>query len=234
LTLTFGMRCHEAMRTWALLFLFAAGCFSSHTGEIETARKAEIYRIRDLTFSKMVMPTCVDPPTGQLQPPGQRRVGDTDVLQPCGMVIAQLTANSSMQQFIAQVCGGVDDAACLNRFEQMFLARLRDRYGFADWNEVSNKCTAYPVDCKQWSQIEFWTLESHNANVTKWGEAQMERTNEQYQAQFEQAYVEELEHRQRVAAVFQGFADGLAASAPAPTVHCTSNTYGSMTTTTCN
>ncbi len=62
----------------------------------------------------------------------------------------------------------------------------------------------------------------------------MQRANDAYQVQFEQAYEEELEHRQRVASALSAFGQAMSATtASQPTVHCTSNTIGTMTTTNC-
>jgi len=112
----------------------------------------------------------------------------------------------------------------------MFVARLQDRYGFADWNWVINKCTAFPADCKQWSWIELWSIESHNDAVLEWTQRAMAQTQAHYQAEYERAYAEEVDRRRRVGAALQAFGNSMAQ----PKIHCTSTTAGTVTTTNCN
>jgi hypothetical protein len=213
---------------------WASGCFSGRTGEIETARQAEINRVGELAASKIIRPSCSDDPQAN-DPPSQRRVafGTSSIVQPCGMIVAEVLAKSNLEQFVQVVCGGNDDGGCLAKGWDMFIARLEERYVFANWTEVANKCRAHPVECKQWSSVELWALMSHNDGVSAWASDALAATNQRYQAQLEAAYQEERERRQRVGAALAAFGNALAPQ-PATNMNCTSNTVGTVTTTSCH
>jgi hypothetical protein len=233
---------------------FVPACFSSRAPQIEAERSAEmqqigvnahadIDRVYESVVQKSIVPLCSNAPDAPLSPPSQHSVRVTDhfVMAPCGTIATEVLTEDAIKQFIDAICGGTDGPDCATKLREMFLARLRERYGMTDWSEVSNKCTAYPMKCQTWINIELWALASHNDAVGKWGEQQyaqanerhrrrLQETSDRYQTELDQAYAEELEHRRRVGAALQVFANAMAQP---PTVHCTSNTIGTMTTTNC-
>jgi hypothetical protein len=216
--------------------LTLSGCFSSRRGEIETARQTELARVTGMALAKLISPDCTEsPPTPE--PPGTRpfKVGERTGMQPCGLVAAEILAPNELTRFVDGMCAGREDATCDQRLLETFMARLRERYVFADWTAVDNKCTAHPLDCRQWLQVELWAIDSHNEGVVDWNKRTLQQTNDRYAAEFERAYAEEAEHRQRIGAALGAFSSAMSsAMAPTPTVHCTSNTVGITTTTSCH
>jgi hypothetical protein len=208
------------------------GCFHDRTGAVQQARQAEIDRVGAMGQSKLIMSFCSED-MDEFSKPSQHvvtRENGTRVTQPCGMVAMEILAQDSIAAFIRDVCGGTDSPECGKAHWEMFLARLQERYAFADWSWVLNKCKAYPVECKQWTWIELWATESHNEGVIGWTRSTMSQTNDRYQAAYDRAYLEEVEERRRVGAALSAFGSAMA---PKPAVHCTSNTFGTTTSTTC-
>src|SRR5262249_31783605 len=136
------------------------------------------------------------------------------VKQRCGMVVVEILADAAISRFVREVCGGTDNPDCGQRLWEMFVARLQERYAFANWGDVVNKCKAYPVECKQWIQIELWATNSHNEGVLGWTRTAFAEANTKYQAEYERAYEEELDRRRRLGAALQAFG---ASVAPKPT-----------------
>jgi hypothetical protein len=221
-----------------VLGFVASGCLSSSVSALDEQRRAAMFQIRDLFSSKVVRPSCGDDPKAPPAPPSVRAVeGLPQVRQPCGLVTVELEEPAAIAKFTLEICAGIRDSACESRYRDTFMARLEDRYAFADWNVVANKCRAYPVDCKDWFLVELWVLKSHNDGVSAWGRQQMEQANASYMAAYEQAYAEDAERRSRWAGALRAIGSGISgglAPTQSPTVHCVSNTYGTTSNTTCN
>lgn len=214
-----------------LICLALAGCVSERNVEIETSRQHEVDRIHGLAVSKLVMPECNNAKRapGDYSPPSTHQVqsGTMTVSQPCGLISVEMMSDLELTKLVATLCTGISQAACGNRVQETFFARLRERYGFTDWAAVSNRCTAYPIDCK-WMNIELWAIESHNAAVVQWAQQSYRQTNERYQEEFDKAYAAEEEQRRRALSAFA------TAITPPPSVQCTSSTIGTTTTTNCH
>jgi hypothetical protein len=249
------------MRGWSRVLLvfiaLACGCFQSRRPQIEAQREAETERLKsearadivhiyELVVQKTIRATCTDDPNAKPQPPATvaATAGSRTVEQQCGLVVVEILSDEAVKQFITEICGGTDDATCTEKLRQTFLARLRERYTLADWAAVADRCTAHPVDCKLWFNIELWAMGSHNQAVSAWAQEEYEQAtkrfgnklqnaNDRYAVELENADLEELEHRRRVGAAFAAFSNAMVQPQPT-TVHCTSNTIGTMTNTTCN
>ncbi len=212
--------------------LCLASASSSGTARVQNAQQAHGDQIREWGLSKLITSFC----DGSQEPsdPSTHRVqvhsNGVSVQQPCGMVVVEILSDEAITTFLKKVCGGTNSPECAQQHQDMFLARLEERYAFANWGLVLNKCKAYPIECKRWMNIEFWATESHNEGVLEWARTAFAQSNEYYQAQYEQAYAEERERRQEIGVAAQAFA---AAFAPKPSINCTTNTFGSTSTTTC-
>ncbi|HZI45437.1 MAG TPA: hypothetical protein VFD53_09465 [Ilumatobacter sp.] len=221
----------KAIATSAVLLL--VGCLSSRLSAIDEARSNEIRRVGHRGMGKLVMPSCTTAaqPSALSAPSIQYANQDgIQIEQRCGLVAVDVLSESGIETFIRTVCNGTDGPECGSSLAAMFLARLRDRYKFADWSYIQNKCTAYPVDCQQWVNIEYWAIESHNRAVVDWTQTAFDQTNSRYQGEYERAYIEEADRRRRVGAALQAFGTAMA---PKPAIHCTSHTIGATTTTNC-
>jgi hypothetical protein len=211
--------------------VFIAACVSSQTAEIESARQAEIDRVADRALRKLITASCSEDKASQDSPSMRRvRYGDTVLVQACGMITVEVLAEVKVQQFTGEVCGGQDGPECGAKLWDMFIARLGERYVFADWKKVTTKCRAHPIECKTWSSIELWAMDSHNDGVKQWASEEFDETNKRYAAEFERAYAEESERRQRIGDAFAAMGKAIA---PPPRINCTANTYGTTTTMNC-
>ncbi|HEY1812980.1 MAG TPA: hypothetical protein VGG74_11585 [Kofleriaceae bacterium] len=217
-----------------LASLVLAACYSS--AQLETQRHTEIDRVANEGYAQLVVPACTSAST-TMEPPGMtihRFPNGQEARVGCGLVLAKLLAPAEMQRFVAEICHGVDDDVCSGNFVQMFLAQLRERYTFADWSAVEERCTAHPIDCKQWVNIELWAIDSHDDGVVKHAKAQMNGVNDRYFASEAQQQAEHDRHMAAIGAVLQGAAQGMAEASQQPqTVNCTSNTIGTSTYTSC-
>ena len=68
-------------------------------------------------------------------------------------------------KFQSELCGKRTD--CDAQFNEMFVARLIERYVLADWRAINLHCKAYPMECNSFSALEGWSRESHNKNVAR-------------------------------------------------------------------
>ncbi|MCX5743024.1 MAG: hypothetical protein NT062_11065 [Proteobacteria bacterium] len=223
---------------WAWLLLLG-GCFSASdaTVVIEYDRRENVGRVNELTLARWISPACdgvadhapsthlVDPPPGVLH----------GVRQACGMIVSEILNDTAIKNFEDRVCDGADTPACGAIFADMFLARLRERYVYANWDRVLLHCRAYPIPCKSWHKLETWARESHNQAVRTWHDAAIAAVNTRAQKEVDEAVErEEAESRSRWRAIaegLKGFTEG--ALRRPTTIHCTSNNTGSTTTTEC-
>lgn len=205
---------------------------SAREGDVRSARNNDIARIHRFAVTQIVVAECpmsAGAP-GQATPPGFHMVheGGEEVRQGCGSLVAEITGDAAVRSFVSTVCGGIDSKECTDRFTQMVLARLQERYRFANWQSVSNKCAAYPVDCAHWAEVEMWVRESHNSAVVEWAKTSYAERDREASAQIDGIRREE---DTRTRAAFAAFSQALT---PPPTVHCTSQTMGSTTQTECH
>jgi len=181
-------------------------------------------------------------------PPGVHVVdagGGVEVRQACGLVANEVYAPGYVSRFAHEVCGLNDDKlddACNKRFTDMFIARLSERYASASWSAVSQHCTAYPLECNTPIAIERNLLASHNAGIQAWYSGAVAYAQARQQAYFQQeaaaqaqAVEEHREERRRFWANVGNAVSAMGqAMAPPPSINCTSNTFGTMTTTNCH
>lgn len=179
-------------------------------------------------------------------PPATHRVdvGSDKVDQHCGLVFNEVFSDRYVAAFTREVCGatdGVATEACSERLVKTYVARLSERYAGADWVAVNNKCTAYPIECRDGRALERILLASHNASVLAWHDQAVYsarlgayRAQADAQAADNQATARgEAEDRARaqgIGAAMQTLGKSLA---PPPTINCTSNAVGASTVTTC-
>jgi hypothetical protein len=177
-------------------------------------------------------------------PPGVRVVdagGGLEVRQACGLVAYEIYTPTYVQRFKHEVCGLADDAAmsdeCTKRFTDMFIARLSERYASANWTAVSQHCTAYPLDCNTPVAIERNLLAAHNAGVQAWYAGAVAYVQARQQAYYQQEAAAQAqaveEHREERRRFWGNVGRAMAAMVPPPSISCTSNTFGTMTTTRC-
>lgn len=104
----------------------------------------------------------------------QRRHADAMIYS--NSVADAMTALEFKKQFATEICevkGDIKRApkkvreACGNKWEQAFVAKLVERYTYADRESVTLKCKANPIQCKDPNTLENWARESHNSNVQK-------------------------------------------------------------------
>lgn len=164
--------------------------------------------------------------------------------QACGLVAYEVYTPTYLARFAHEICGQSDDnldAACSKRFTDMFVARLSERYASANWAAVSQHCAAYPLECNTPLAIERQLLASHNAGIQSWYAGAVAYAQARQEAQYEQereAQARQAERSREDRRQFWmnfGNAMGAAGQAmqPTPSVSCTSNTYGTTTTTRC-
>ena len=124
-------------------------------------------RIYQPAIAAMVDPACT--PGQRPSPPAIHvaRWNNVSVNQGCGLVSDEVLTQASHAEFVDKVCAGQDGDDCSKRFIAMFVARLGERYTLADWQFVSNKCTAHPIECQTWRNVELWALDSHNTAVIR-------------------------------------------------------------------
>ncbi|HPH64583.1 MAG TPA: hypothetical protein PLF40_02520 [Kofleriaceae bacterium] len=100
--------------------------------------------------------------------PGQFIVSDdygTEAVQACGLIATTVEAPAFRAKFQSELCGKRTD--CDAQFNEMFVARLIERYVLADWRAINLHCKAYPMECNSFSALEGWSRESHNKNVAR-------------------------------------------------------------------
>jgi hypothetical protein len=183
------------------------------------------------------VPTDGDPPSVHVVD-----AGGVEVKQACGLVAYEVYAPAYLLRFSREVCGIADNApmtdACGKRFTDMFIARLSERYASANWSAVSQHCTAYPLDCDTPVAIERNLLASHNAGIQAWYAGAVAYAQARQEAQYEQereAQARMAEQRRNDRRRFwQGVGNALSAMGPPPSIQCTSNTWGTTTTTNCH
>lgn len=216
-----------------LSLALAAACVKDRTTPVEQSHERALNEAHEAGLSKMVMPECEDR-MGQDHPPSEHTVRQRGnrTQQRCGMVTFEVTSDDFFSDFLRDVCRGVDGEDCAETYRRMFFARIAERYPFADWDWVLNRCDAYPARCQQFAWIELWALESHNEGVIQFTEIAMERATAEHRAAYSPAYLAEMEERRRRADAIGAAFEGLA-GAGRDTVTCTTTGYGATATTTC-
>ena len=141
-------------------------------------------------------------------------------------VVAELTSEEYVLKFREVVCGGdpktfekwpkTKHEGCVRKYRDTFLAKLAEKYPATAWQEVSNWCTANPIDCVNWEKIEDAVSNNEDIQI---GRAKSRREAERRQ-----------KNAQAVAAILKGIGDGMAGRRD---VSCTSNQVGSTTYTNC-
>jgi hypothetical protein len=243
-------------RPWLVMWLLSA-CASRAApppptpppaAKYDPARDPLIGPITVRAAQAFVAESCRDgdvPRGSPSEPPSKHTVdvGSTKVDQPCGLVFNEVFDSAYTANFARVVCGLNEEKltdACSKRFIEMYMARLSERYPGADWASVNQKCTAYPLECRDGRALERLLLASHNVGIQAWyyqavefARANAYRAQAAAQAaelQIQERRAEERREKARaMGAALQGLGDALSP----PTIRCTSNTVGSSTYTNC-
>ena len=155
---------------------------------------------------------------------------DEDDDHECGTIIADIYKETPT--FIKAVCKGKPGTPeCREKFVNMIIARWRQRYPHADWDQANLWCQANPAVCDLSTMagaanFELQLLQSHNNYIF----AKAKLDHDQIQAE------EALDSQRRAKIIgdaFKAFGDGLQKSSQQQ-VHCQSSTYGPTTYTDCN
>jgi hypothetical protein len=211
----------------ALLMLWTGCGLFPQQNQMAGRRQTAVQHASDAEKAALVIPVCSKESSG-----GTGALVKDGITHRCGSVWVEISTDKARGEFLSTVCGGVDDESCGKIYSKMFLARLTERYTFADWTVVVRKCDAYPVECRDWGKVERWTLDTHNDEVLKRAQRAAEATHQRYVEARQRAIAEQQESNRKAMLILSGALDGL--SAPYKnTVNCTSNTYGSTTQTTC-
>lgn len=141
----------------------------------------------------------------------------------CGLVTVEMNSTPYVEGFVASVCKGVSDESCERAYQQTFVARLIERYGFANADRVSLTCQAHPQQCMTMKGLEHEMMRSHNAELLARFDAAMEERRAA-------AAREAEEDRAAWGRALGQLADDLR---PPPAVNCHSYTVGDSTNTTC-
>jgi hypothetical protein len=170
-------------------------------------------------------------------------VGSSRVEQSCGLVFNEVFDGAYIANFAKVVCGLANEKLtneCSKRFLEMYVARLAERYTGADWAAVNQKCTAYPIECRDGRALERLLLASHNAGVQGWyyqaaeaARANAYRAQAAAQAADLQAQEQRAEQRRERARAIGAALQTMGQALSPPTIQCTSNTVGTSTYTNC-
>lgn len=221
-------RRHGTLLMLALLAL-AAGCgLFPQQNHMAAQRRTAVQQASDAEKAALVIPVCSKESSG-----GTGVLVKDGITHRCGSVWVDISTEKARAEFLSAVCGGVNDESCGKSYSKMFLARLTERYTFADWTAMLRKCDAYPVECRNWGNVERWALDTHNDEVIKRAQRAAEATNQRYVEAQQRAIAEQQESNRKAALILSGALEGLAAPQK-NTLNCTSNTYGSTTQTTCH
>lgn len=189
--------------------LLAVGCAHRRPAATVTTSPAHDRQRADTrawTAQSTVVPTC----DGQETSPSFRGS------KPCGLVAAEVFETDFVQVFIAQVCGGALDDVCESKHRSMFLARIEERYPYADYGAVDRHCEAWPLKCQNDRDLELIVLVSHNDGVRAEADRRLaqidadearaiDRAERRERERLEQERIAEEDERRRMAA----FADGM-------------------------
>lgn len=162
----------------------------------------------------------------------------------CGLILNEITAPEYMATFTSQVCGGVDDDACKTRHHDMFVARVEERYPYADYDAVARHCKAWPLKCQSARDLELNVLISHNRGVSYAANQRLAELQAQEQQAYEQAAEQrrvseeaeraaEAERAEQRRQMWKAVGQAISDSQPERTNCTTTPTYGGGSRTNC-
>lgn len=222
------------MKTLIVMMVVSAGCglFPQQHNQMAAQRRHAIQQAANSELAALVVPLCSD----DVKQGGTGTVVREGIEHRCGSVWFDISAPKVSDDFLRSICGGVDDEKCGEAYSKMFMARMAERYTLADWSFVLRKCDAYPIECKNWGQVELWTLDSHNDAVFARARSAAEATDQSYREAHQRAIAAQQESNRRALLILAGALDGL--SAPyryqnQTRLNCTSSTFGNTTQTSC-
>jgi hypothetical protein len=212
--------------------LAAFACSSApHDIQLQPEAAPEARRVATIATSYEIAEECnKNAEESTLDGRTSRHIVETaygEAVQSCGLISTELGSERFVEDFVRTTCGGQDSETCSTTYLEMFYARLRERYSFADWDWMVNHCKGYPSECSVLRTVELWALDLHNRAVDRWASVEMERANAR-------AYALEAERRRAEAAAVKNVVDAFLAAARRPTLHCTTmSTGGGFSTTDC-
>jgi hypothetical protein len=116
---------------------------------------------------------------------------------PCGLISAEVFHPDFVHVFAARVCSGSLDATCEERHQQMFFARVEERYTHADYDAVDRHCQAWPLKCQSARDLELIVLASHNDSVRANGQSRLAQIDADEERAFDRAERREHERLER-------------------------------------
>jgi hypothetical protein len=200
---------------------------------------AQTLEVEQYTVTTTVSASCNDgekvqrPGDVTFDPPGKREVVfDGDFAeQPCGLIAIEVGSEKFRQRFVRRLCADGVTEKCGKQYTDMFLARLTQRYTFADWQQLYLQCRAYPIECGEFITLEQWIVASHNTGLRAWGQRQKSLIRRRAASDIRAAYLEQQRQFQRGMAAFAAAAEGMANTYRKK---CTSKVSGSTVTTYCD
>ena len=194
-----------------LACLIASGCVGERAQPGAGSGPVAGDQVAAIAGPKLIASRC-DGSAGWTRPSYQEVQGlGVRTLQQCGMVAVAVLADEAVRGFVHEVCAGAAGPGCRRALWRMFLARLQDRYAFADWRRIGTQCRLHPRSCRGWIEIELRAARSHNQAVLRWTSAALTAPHDL--VGYERAFAEELDHRRRTGPVGEPLAD---ADDPAP------------------
>lgn len=164
---------------WAVVVALGllAGCSSQ---AIDDRAYAQVADVRSAGSRAEVRPTCPDPAR--------------PLTAECGLLAEGLRSEEFLRKFEQAHCQGLTAEACLERHDEYYARRLRERYHAANTASVDQVCDARPDRCDDPVDYERLLLRSHNARIT-------ERVTEASHAIEAERVVAQRRHREGQAAV---------------------------------
>ena len=93
---------------------------------------------------------------GKQAPPGHHL--KQNVRQRCGLILNEIATADYWARFVESLCAGQADDQCRRKFNEMFAARMSERYTMANSAALETHCRAYPIECTDMRTVEVWTL----------------------------------------------------------------------------
>lgn len=211
-----------SFRGLGLVLVVLLGCRQGR-GERQDATSETLSRIQvaqNAATAKLFRARCAKP---------------EEVGRRCGLIAREVFSQMSVDNFAAKVCGlGAEsmDDACAAKFAEMWLARLEERYEFADLHALGRKCRAHPVECRDPAQLEMWWMASHNDLVAARFKAEVAHIKAGHQSRLAELDRQRAERDAQSRRAF-GAAMLAAAASLRGGVNCTSMPVGGVVHTSC-
>lgn len=131
----------------------------------------------------------------------------------CGTIAEEVFSPASRKDFIVSICRepfGPMSPGCRTRFDDMWAARLEERYSFAPQSTIGIRCRAHPKECGDPAVLEEWFREAHNGALLDKAGAELKTIEEKEE--------DRANTRRAIAEAMASYPQR------SPTLHCTSRT----------